>query len=152
MKKVLNSNFQAGSTTCNEPRPVADILDKMLSSKMKKDILLCIDLKAYLQTDDLVEENKPYHGILMLDDDYNARFVERPGRATARRNLRIFDGRYITMTYRPRDGHVRLNFKELRPLDLMNIERLAEGVKIEIRMAARCCADKGLGEVKLVGW
>lgn len=140
MKKVLNPNFQAGSANFHEPRPVADILDKMLSSKMKKDI--------YLQTDDLVEENKPYHGILMLDDDYNARFVERPDRATARRNLRIFDGRYITMTYRPRDGHVRLNFKELRPLDLMNIERLAEGVKIEIRMAARCCADKGLGEVK----
>ena len=114
--------------------------------------MLCIDLKAYLQTDDLVEENKPYHGILMLDDDYNARFVERPGRATARRNLRIFDGRYITMTYRPRDGHVRLNFKNLRPLDLMNIERLAEGVKNEIRMAARCCADKGLGEVKWMGW
>lgn len=148
MKKVLNPNFQAGSANFHEPRLVADFLDKMLSSKMKKDILLCIDLKAYLQTDDLVEENKPYHGILMLDDDYNARFVERPGRATVRRNLRIFDGRYITMTYRPRDGHVRLNFKELRPLDLMNIERLADGVKNEIRMAARCCADKGLGEVK----
>ena len=150
MKKVLNSNFQAGSANFHEPRPVADILDKMLSSKMKKDILLCIDLKAYLQTDDLVEENKPYHGILMLDDDYNARFVERPGRATARRNLRIFDGRYITMTYRPRDGHVRLNFKELQPVYLLNSDMYADGVRNEIRMALKCCADKGLGEVKWV--
>ena len=32
MKKVLNSNFQAGSTTCNEPRPIGDILAEMLSS------------------------------------------------------------------------------------------------------------------------
>ena len=32
MKKVLNPNFQAGSTTCNEPRLVGDILAEMLSS------------------------------------------------------------------------------------------------------------------------
>ena len=32
MTKVLNSNFQAGSTTCNEPRLVGDILAEMLSS------------------------------------------------------------------------------------------------------------------------
>lgn len=32
MKKVLNSNFQAGSTSCNEPRPIRDILAEMLSS------------------------------------------------------------------------------------------------------------------------
>ena len=32
MKKVLNPNFQAGSTTCNEPRPIGDILAEMLSS------------------------------------------------------------------------------------------------------------------------
>lgn len=32
MKKVLNPNFQAGSTSCNEPRPIRDILAEMLSS------------------------------------------------------------------------------------------------------------------------
>ncbi|WP_373175200.1 hypothetical protein [Prevotella merdae] len=32
MKKVLNPNFQAGSTRCNEPRPIGDILAEMLSS------------------------------------------------------------------------------------------------------------------------
>lgn len=33
MKKVLNSNFQAGSTRfSNEPRPIGDILAEMLSS------------------------------------------------------------------------------------------------------------------------
>lgn len=32
MKKVLNPNFQAGSTSCNEPRPIGDILAEMLSS------------------------------------------------------------------------------------------------------------------------
>ena len=62
---------------------------------MKRDILLCIDLQAYLQTDDLVDENKPYYGTLTLDDDYHAQFVERPCRAYTRRNMRIFDGRYI---------------------------------------------------------
>ena len=32
MKKVLNPNFQAGSTSCNEPRPIGDILAEMISS------------------------------------------------------------------------------------------------------------------------
>lgn len=32
MKKVLNPNFQAGSTRCNEPCPIGDILAEMLSS------------------------------------------------------------------------------------------------------------------------
>lgn len=32
MKKVLNPNFQAGPTTCNEPRPIGDILAEMISS------------------------------------------------------------------------------------------------------------------------
>ena len=32
MKKVLNPNFQAGSTTCNEPRPVCDIIKEMFAS------------------------------------------------------------------------------------------------------------------------
>ena len=60
---------------------------------MKRDILLCIDLQAYLQTDDLVDENKPYYGTLTLDDEYHAQFVERPSRAYTRRNMRIFDGK-----------------------------------------------------------
>ena len=32
MTKVLNSNFQAGSTNIHEPRHVGDILAEMLSS------------------------------------------------------------------------------------------------------------------------
>lgn len=124
---------------------------KKVLNCMKKDILLCIDLQAYLQTDDLVDENKPYYGTLTLDDNYNAQFVERPGGATTRRNLRIFDGRYITLTYRPKDGHIRFNFKELQPVYLLNSDMFAEGVRNEIRMAVKCCVDKGLGEVKWVG-
>lgn len=119
---------------------------------MKRDILLCIDLQAFLQTDDLVDENKPYYGTLTLDDEYHAQFVERPSRAYTRRNMRIFDGLYITLTYRPRDGHIRFNFKELQPVYLLNSDMYADGVRNEIRMALKCCADKGLGEVKLVGW
>ena len=79
---------------------------------MKRDILLCIDLQAYLQTDDLVDENKPYYGTLTLDDDYHAQFVERPCRAYTRRNMRIFDGQYITLTY--------LNPAKRNVLDLKN--------------------------------
>ena len=119
---------------------------------MKRDILLCIDLQAFLQTDDLVDENKPYYGTLTLDDEYHAQFVERPSRAYTRRNMRIFDGQYITLTYRPRDGHIRFNFKELQPVYLLNSDMYAEGVRNEMRMALKCGADKGLGEVKWVGW
>ena len=109
---------------------------------MKRDILLCIDLQAYLQTDDLVDENKPYYGTLTLDDNYNAQFVERPGSATTRRNLRIFDGRYITLTYRPKDGHIRFNFKEVDFGGRFNPMSFAIGVMKEIIMAFKCLGEE----------
>ena len=187
MKKVLNSNFQAGSTTCNEPRLVGDILAEMLSSDSLfvkafrhctashedaaaegqaddarsrttvsvvkgwyRNTDLCMDVKTFLRDDRYTKIGKDYTGLLRRDSDDHYLFVEteQPASAACKRNPRLFEGKYISVTRRLRDGHVRFNFKELRPLDLMNIERLAEGVKIEIRMAARCCADKGLGEVK----
>ena len=46
----------------------------------------------------------------------------------------------------------RFNLKELQPVYLLNSDMYADGVRNEIRMALKCSADKGLGEMKWVGW
>ena len=71
----------------------------------------------------------------MLDDDYEARFVERVCKSGNQRNVRIFDGEYITLTYRMKDGHVRLNFKEVNYSERFNINRYIRCVISEIRKA-----------------
>lgn len=104
---------------------------------MKKNIMLCIDLKTHLLSDNLLQEGKVYHGALMLDDEFHARFVEKASKTGAKRNIRLFDGRYITMTYRLRDRHVRLNFKELHLHAGFKTMSYAVGVRNEIEQALR---------------
>lgn len=66
MKKVLNPNFQAGSTTCNEPRLVGDILAEMLSSDS-------LFVKAFRQS--AASHEDAAAGGQAADEDYAA--VER---------------------------------------------------------------------------
>ena len=60
--------------------------------------------------------------------------------AISKRNPRVFDGRYISVT-RKDDGSYRLNFKQLRTGYGFSVERFALGVYNEI-----CIALEGLVE------
>lgn len=66
MKKVLNPNFQAGSTTCNGPRPVCDIITELFASNS-------LFVKAFRQSADSHEDAAA--GGQAADEDYAA--VER---------------------------------------------------------------------------
>ena len=82
MKKVLNPNFQAGSTRCNEPRLVCDILAELLASNS-------LFIKAFRQSaashEDAAAEGQA------ADEDYAA--VERKQTI-----LLVLDGS-VTQTY-----------------------------------------------------
>ena len=97
--------------------------------------MLCIDLRTLLREDSLLKVGKAYFGSLVLDDEFGASFVERGCMAPEKRNFRLFNGQFITLTYRFRDGHVRFNFKEANAGEDFDVERFAIGVMCEIWQA-----------------
>ncbi len=109
---------------------------------MTKNYLLCIDVKTLLQSDPLTRIGKTYRGCFVVDDEFNATFVEEAPREREKRNLRLFDGEFITLTYRLSDGHVRLNFKEIALKGRGNIDVYALGVMDEIRQALTGLVEK----------
>lgn len=190
MKKVLNPNFQAGSTTCNEPRLVGDILAEMLSSDSLfvkafrhctashedavaegqaddarsrttvsvvkgwyRNTDLCMDVKTFLRDDRYTKIGKDYTGLLRRDSDDHYLFVEteQPASAACKRNPRLFEGKYISVTRRLRDGHVRFNFKEVDFGVGFNPLSFAVGVMREILKALRCLGEEVYKTPKHVG-
>lgn len=181
MKKVFNSNFQAGSTTCNEPRLVGAIFAEMISSNSLfvkafrhctashedaaaegqaddarsrttvsvvkgwyRNTDLCMDVKTFLRDDRYTKIGKDYTGLLRRDSDDHYLFVEteQPASAACKRNPRLFEGKYISVTRRLRDGHVRFNFKEVDFGVGFNPLSFAVGVMREILKALRCLGEE----------
>lgn len=100
---------------------------------------LGIDLWTRLRADPQPRLGKPYHGRLVVRDTGDALFTEDPPAKPQRRNPRIFDGRYITLTRREGDGHLRLNFKELPFPPGLDDEAYAHGVGQEVKEALALC-------------
>lgn len=185
MKKVLNFNFRAGSTTCNEPRLIGDILAEMFSSgsplakgirqsvashkyateerkadtedaaaaERKADAEdnsgwfrnteLCSDIKTYLCFDRIAKIGKVYKGLLRRDSDEHFSFFEcRPSANAIIRNPHVFEGKYINVTRRMKDGHIRFNFKEVDFGGRFNPMSFAIGVMKEIIMAFKCLGEE----------
>ena len=190
MKKVLNPNFQAGSTTCNEPRLVGAIFAEMISSNSPfvkafrlshasyedaaaegqaddarsrttvsvvkgwyRNTDLCMDVKTFLRDDRYTKIGKDYTGLLRRDSDDHYLFVEteQPASAACKRNPRLFEGKYISVTRRLRDGHVRFNFKEVDFGVGFNPLSFAVGVMREILKALRCLGEEVYKTPKHVG-
>ena len=190
-----NMDFQAGSTTCNEPRLVGDILAEMLSSdslfvkafrhcadshedaaaggqaadedyaavERETDFFagsgwfrnteLCVDVKTFLRHDRIAKIGKNYTGVLCHDKDDHYAFVET-GLTAANANIRnphIFEGKYISVTRRMRDGHVRFNFKEVDFGVGFNPLSFAVGVMREILKAFKCLGEEVYKTPKQVG-
>ena len=101
--------------------------------------LLGIDLWTRLRADPQPRLGKPYHGRLVVRDTGDALFTEDPPAKPQRRNPRIFDGRYVTLTRREGDGHLRLNFKELPFPPGLDDEAYAHAVGQEVKEALALC-------------
>ena len=191
MKKVLNPNFQAGSTRfSNGPRPVCDIITELFASNSLfvkafrhctashedaaaegqaddarsrttvsvvkgwfRNTELCVDVKTFLRHDRIAKIGKNYTGVLCHDKDDHYAFVET-GLTAANANIRnphIFEGKYINVTRRMRDGHIRFNFKEVDFGGRFNPSSFAIAVMKEILKAYKCLGEEVYKTPKQVG-
>lgn len=192
MEKVFNSNFQAGSTTCNEPRLIGDILAEMFSSNSPlakaisqsvasnkyttaerkadtedadaegktaaagnsgwfRNTELCSDIKTYLCFDRIAKIGKVYKGLLRRDSDEHFSFFEcRPSANAIIRNPHVFEGKYINVTRRLMDGHIRFNFKEVDFGGRFNPMSYAIGVMTEILKAFKCLGEEQGRRIKII--
>ena len=177
-------NYRAGSTTCNEPRLIGDILAEMFSSNSPlakaisqsvashkyataerkadtedadsegkaaaagnsgwfRNTELCSDIKTYLCFDRIAKIGKVYKGLLRRDSDDHFSFFEcRPSANAIIRNPHVFEGKYINVTRRLKDGHIRFNFKEVDFGGRFNPMNFAIGVMKEIIMAFKCLGEE----------
>lgn len=191
MKKVLNPNFQAGSTRfSNGPRPVCDIITELFASDSLfvkafrhctashedaaaegqaddarsrttvsvvkgwfRNTELCVDVKTFLRHDRIAKIGKNYTGVLCHDKDDHYAFVET-GLTAANANIRnphIFEGKYINVTRRMRDGHIRFNFKDVDFGGRFNPLSFAIAVMKEILKAFKCLGEEVYKTPKQVG-
>lgn len=193
MKKVFNSNFQAGSKKTDEPRLIGDILAEMFSSNSPlakaisqsvashkyataerkadtedadaegkaaaagnsgwfRNTELCSDIKTYLCFDRIAKIGKVYKGLLRRDSDEHFSFFEcRPSANAIIRNPHVFEGKYINVTRRLMDGHIRFNFKEVDFGGRFNPMSYAIGVMTEILKAFKCLGEEVFKTPKHVG-
>ena len=106
------------------------------------------DVKTILRNDRTMRTGRDYQGVLRLDheadidefrcQDAHYTFVETlPW--TAKRNPRVFRGKYITITRRE-DGTLRLNFRPL-PAN-MSVERYTFAVYCELSKGLKGLVEK----------
>ena len=94
---------------------------------------LCSDIKTYLFFDRIAKIGKVYKGLLRRDSDEHFSFFEcRPSANAIIRNPHVFEGKYINVTRRMKDGHIRFNFKEVDFGGRFNPMSFAIGVMKEI--------------------
>ena len=104
---------------------------------------LCSDIKTYLCFDRIAKIGKVYKGLLRRDSDDHFSFFEcRPSANAIIRNPHVFEGKYINVTRRMKDGHIRFNFKEVDFGGRFNPMSFAIGVMTEILKAFKCLGEE----------
>ena len=104
---------------------------------------LCSDIKTYLCFDRIAKIGKVYKGLLRRDSDDHFSFFEcRPSANAIIRNPHVFEGKYINVTRRLKDGHIRFNFKEVDFGGRFNPMSFAIGVMTEILKAFKCLGEE----------
>ena len=108
---------------------------------LHKNTDLCVDLKTILLDDCIAMLGKDYQGVLKKDKEHHYTFREIQSPTAYKRNPRIYNGKYITLTLR-KDGSPQFNFKAVRLDADFNAERYALEVYNEIREALSCLVEK----------
>ena len=106
------------------------------------------DLKTVLRRDRLMKPGRDYQGVLRRDVDceefrYDEHFtfVENSPVSAGKRNPRVYDGVYITITRRE-DGSLHPNFKEVKQGKDFNAAKYATAVGNELLWAFSSLIDK----------
>ncbi len=106
---------------------------------------LSVNLKTILYSDRKMKPCKDYQGVLRLDAEGTVEeFLSRDAHYTfvetlpwtSKRNPRLFNGKYISITRRP-DGSLRPNFKPLKVDDGFSVERYTFKVYLELHKALK---------------
>ena len=137
----------------NSNEPVARAYRERQAAAMKQgwscNTHLCVDVKTFLRSDRIMKAGKTYLGMLKRDeadeelgfDDRHFTFVETLP-MTEKRNPRVFEGQFITITRRD-DGSYRPNFKPMRIGAEFNIDSYAIGVCNELRKGLKGLVEEG---------
>lgn len=114
---------------------------------------LCVDVKTFLRHDRIAKIGKNYTGVLCRDTDDHYSFVETatPVANAIIRNPHVFEGKYINVTRRMRDGHIRFNFKDVDFGGRFNPSSFAIAVMKEILKAFKCLGEEVYKTPKQVG-
>ena len=106
---------------------------------------LSVNLKTILHSDRKMKAGKDYQGVLRLDAEGTVEeFLSRDAHYTfvetlpwtTKRNPRLFNGKYISITRRP-DGSLRPNFKPMNIGNDFNLEHYAFRVYLELHKALK---------------
>jgi hypothetical protein len=106
---------------------------------------LAVNLKTILYSDRKMKPCKDYQGVLRLDAEGTVEeFLSRDAHYTfvetlpwtTKRNPRLFNGKYISITRRP-DGSLRPNFKPLKVTKGFSVERYTFNVYLELHKALK---------------
>jgi hypothetical protein len=101
---------------------------------------LSVNLKTILRSDRKMKPCKDYQGVLRLDAEGTVEeFLSRDAHYTfvetlpwtTKRNPRLFNGKYISITRRP-DGSLRPNFRPMKVGADFSVEKYAVGVANEL--------------------
>lgn len=102
---------------------------------------LCVNLKTQLRSDRRAKSGKGYQGILRRDVecdeflyDEHFTFTEIVPQAPQKRNPRVYDGEFITVTRRS-DGSYHPNLKPMKVGEGFSVARYASGVGNELLWA-----------------
>jgi len=102
---------------------------------------LAVNLKTQLRSDRRMRAGKNYQGVMRRDVtceeflyDEHFTFTETLPPTSAKRNPRVYDGRFITITRRD-DGSYRPNFKPMPTGAGFRVEKYATGVANELLWA-----------------
>ncbi len=124
MKKVFSPFNEAGSAELEESR----------LRGWNRNTDFCMDVKTLLRSDRITRIGKVYQGLLRLDDRYHYTFTETQAVKTQRRNPRIYDGRYVTLTLQA-DGSLRPNLRQVKISAGFDVDDYILGVRNELRSA-----------------
>ena len=126
-------------------------MEKVLSANQEgwnRNTALCVNLKTILRQERMMKPGKGYTGVLKRDVicedfhyDEHYTFTETLPSTNGKRNPRVFDGEFITVTLWG-DGTLHPNFKQMEIGKDFSIDCYAIGVCNELRQALKGLIEK----------
>ena len=101
---------------------------------MKKNTILCVDLKTVMQNDVLLAEGKCYNGVMTRDGIDHYRFEESVRKGRPQRNPKLFDGKYCSLVHM-QNGKYQIHMKTINASAVENRNVLAFEVYGELLKA-----------------